>query len=72
MTDALPPGPDAPAKSEDALRDAALKAFEAHARQAQAPLGHARSVWRRRIEPWVVTAAVLFFVAWALRQVFGG
>jgi hypothetical protein len=72
MSDALPPGPEAPATSNEQLRDTALKAFEAHAQQAQAPLARARSAWRRRIEPWVVAIAVLFFVAWALRQVFGG
>ena len=55
---------------EKRLHDAAARAFAHHATDAKAPGGRARSVWTRRIEPWLVACAALLFVAWALAQVF--
>jgi hypothetical protein len=57
-------------EKEQAVHDAAARAFAHHAASAKAPGGRVRSLWARRIEPWVVAAAVLLFVAWALARVF--
>lgn len=52
------------------ILDAASRAFAHHANDAKAPGGRARSVWARKLEPWLVAGAALLFVAWALAQVF--
>jgi hypothetical protein len=64
MTDELPD------KATQAMHDTAREAFRAHAQDARAPLAKARSVWRRRFEPYVIAALVLGFVAWAIWRVF--
>jgi hypothetical protein len=65
MSDELPP------HTSQAIHDAAREAFRAHAQDAKAPLAKARSVWRRRFEPYVIAALVSGFAAWALWRVFG-
>ena len=65
----LPECPKAPADAEARLREAAARAFSAHAAEAQTRLGLAHSVWRRRLEPWLVAGAGLAFVLWALHYV---
>ena len=57
-------------KEEQQLHDAAARAFAHHASDAKAPGGRARSLFARRIEPWLVASAALLFVAWALFRVF--
>lgn len=64
MTDELPE------KAAQAVHDTALEAFRAHAQDAKAPLAKARSVWRRRFEPYVIAALVLAFVAWGIWRAF--
>jgi hypothetical protein len=64
------PEPHAPEKPAQAMRETALEAFRAHAQDAKAPLARARSVWRTRVEPYLIAAAVLGFAAWALWRVF--
>lgn len=56
--------------ADQELHDAAARAFTHHASVAKAPGGRVRSVWARRIEPWLVAFAVLLFVGWALARVF--
>jgi len=56
--------------NEKKIHDTAARAFAAAAADAKKPLGHARSIWRRRVEPWLISAAALGFVAWALWRVF--
>jgi hypothetical protein len=70
MSDELPQGPAAPEKPAQVMRDTALEAFRAHAQHAKAPLGRARSVWRARVEPWLIAAAALGFAGWAIWRVF--
>ena len=55
---------------EQAVHDAAARAFQHHAASAKAPGGRVRSLWVRRIEPWLVAGAVVLFVAWALARAF--
>ncbi|MBL8951068.1 MAG: hypothetical protein JNK82_09845 [Myxococcaceae bacterium] len=60
-------------KPEDAdqkVHDAAAKAFAHHAAEARARGGRTRSLWARRIEPWVLAIAVAAFMGWALVRVF--
>lgn len=71
MTDEkLPPAPPARAAAEQQVREAAARAFAHHASGAKAPGGRARSIFARRIEPWLVAGAAVLFVAWALFRVF--
>jgi hypothetical protein len=70
MSDELPQSPVAPEKPAQAMRDTALEAFRAHALDAKAPLGRARSVWRRRVEPYLIAAAAVGFAGWAIWRVF--
>lgn len=51
------------------IHDAAARAFAQHATDAKSPSGRARSLWSRRVEPWLVAGTALLFVAWALAQV---
>jgi hypothetical protein len=60
----LPP-PAAPPE-DDRLAKTAARAFEHHARAAQAPLGGARRVWWRRVEPVLALIAAAGLIAWAL------
>ena len=59
-----------PAQDEQRVREAAARAFAHHATDARAPGGRSRS-WARRVEPWLLAAAALGFVGWALLHVFG-
>ena len=56
--------------NEKQIHDAAAQAFAAAAAEAKQPGGKIRSVWRRRIEPWLIAIAALLFVAWAIARVF--
>ncbi|MBK7860579.1 MAG: hypothetical protein IPJ65_18670 [Archangiaceae bacterium] len=69
MTDpTLPEPPSAP--DQRAVHDAAARAFAAAAAEAREPGGRAKSLWRRRIEPWLVALAAVGFIAWAVFRVF--
>lgn len=71
MTDEfLPPPKPAPEAREQLLRDAAARAFAAAATEAKQPAGRARSIWRRRVEPWLLALAAIAFIGWALARVF--
>jgi hypothetical protein len=70
MTDELPTAPSAPEKNAEAVHQTALDAFKAHAQDARVPLARARSVFRSRIEPYLIAAAALGFAAWAIWRVF--
>jgi hypothetical protein len=70
MTDELPKPPAAPEAHALKVRESAALAFAQAAAEAKAPGGRARSIWRRRIEPWLVAIAAVGFVAWALARVF--
>jgi hypothetical protein len=69
MSDELPQT-EAPPKPAQAMHDAAREAFVAHAQDAKAPLGRARSLFRSRVEPYLVAAAALGFAGWAVWRVF--
>ncbi len=61
---ALPPPPPPP--EEERLAKTASRAFEHHAKAAQGPLGGARRVWWRRVEPVLALIAAAGLLAWAI------
>ena len=60
----LPP-PAAPPE-DDRLAQTASRAFQHHAKTAQAPLGAARRVWWRRVEPVLALIAAAGLLTWAI------
>lgn len=60
----LPPPPSPP--EEDRLKITAARAFEHHAKAAHAPLGGARRVWWRRVEPVLALLAAIGLIGWAI------
>jgi hypothetical protein len=60
----LPPPPAPP--EDERLAITASRAFEHHAKAAQAPLGGARRVWWRRVEPVLALIAAAILIGWAL------